>query len=241
LCIAALFLAVFLPHGIFSQTEAAGVSNPAGASNPGVASTAANGAAAGAVGDSAAAADGTATAVGASAETPAQGPGTAASRAEENALWNTQDPASGEAEAPSGTSSVFAIFRMVLVLALVAGLIYLVVYFLRRIGKPQVEQNPHLKILASTYLGSGRYVHVVTVGKEAWLIGSGEGGVRHIADISDHEAVDAMALAASEKKAETPEPFNFQSMLKKFSGGLSAKEQDRLEKMRERREKFKRF
>ena len=130
---------------------------------------------------------------------------------------------------------------MVLVLALVAGLIYLVVYFLRRLGKPQVEQNPHLKILASTHLGSGRYVHVVSVGKEAWLIGSGEGGVNHIAAIGDQEAVDAMALDASRKKAEVLEPFNFKSMLKKFSGGLAAREQDRLEKMRSRRDKFKRF
>ena len=126
-------------------------------------------------------------------------------------------------------------------LALVAGVIYLVVYFLRRMGKPQVEQNPHLKVLASTHLGSGRYVHVVSVGKEAWLIGSGEGGVNHIAGIGDQEAIDAMVLDASKRKADTPEHFNFQSMLKKFSGGLSAKEQDRLEKMRTRRKDFKRF
>ena len=130
---------------------------------------------------------------------------------------------------------------MVLVLALVAGLIYLVVYFLRRMGKPQAEQNPHLKILASTHLGSGRYVHVISVGKEAWLIGSGEGGVNHISGISDQEAIDAMVLDASRKKAETPEKFSFESMIKKFSGGISAKEQNRLEKMRERRERFKRF
>jgi flagellar biosynthetic protein FliO len=130
---------------------------------------------------------------------------------------------------------------MVLVLALVAGVIYLVVYFLRRMGKPRIEQNPHLKILASTHLGSGRYVHVVSVGKEAWLIGSGEGGVNHIAPLADQETIDAMALDASKKKAETPEPFSFQAMLKKFSGGLSAKEKNRLENMRERREKFKRF
>lgn len=222
-----MFLAVLLPHIVFSQAEA-GAADPAAAAAS-AANSAAVDSAADAAGDNAA------------AEAPVQGPGTAASRAEEEELFSFDDPASGEAAAPSSPSSVFAIFRMVLVLAIVAGLIYLVVYFLRRLGKPQVEQNPHLKILASTHLGSGRYVHVVSVGKEAWLIGSGEGGVRHIADVGDREAIDAMALDASAKKAETPEPFNFQAMLKKFSGGLSAKEQDRLEKMRERREKFKRF
>ena len=174
-------------------------------------------------------------------ETPSQGPGTAASRAEEEALFSFDDTGTNGAALPRGASPVFAIFRMVLVLALVAGLIYLVVFFIRRIGKPQVEQDPHLKILASTHLGSGRYVHVVSVGKEAWLIGSGEGGVNHIAGLGDQEMIDLMVLDASRKKAETPESFNFQSLLKKFSGGLSAKEKDRLEKMRQRREKFKRL
>jgi flagellar biosynthetic protein FliO len=171
----------------------------------------------------------------------AQGPGTAASREQENALYSFDDNAPAGGGIPPGSSSAFAILRMVLVLALVAGVIYLVVYFLRRMGKPQIEQDPHLKILASTHLGSGRYVHVVSVGKEAWLIGSGKGGVNNIAPISDQEAVDAMTLDASRKKAETPEAFNFQSLIKKFSGGLSRKEQDRLEKMRSRRERFKRF
>ena len=175
-------------------------------------------------------------------EAPAQvGPGTAATRAQEEALFSFDDSAPAGTAIPSPPSPVWAIFRMVLVLALVAGVIYLVVFFLRRIAKPQTEQNPHLRILASTHLGSGRYLHVVSVGREAWLVGSGEGGVHHIAGISDPEAIDAMVLDASKKNAETPETFNFQSLFKKFSSGISAREQDRLEKMRERREKFKRF
>jgi flagellar protein FliO/FliZ len=142
---------------------------------------------------------------------------------------------------PAGPSSFFIILRMVLVLALVAALIYLVVFFLRRLSKPQAEQNPHLKILASTHLGGGRYVHVVAVGNKAWLIGAGEGGVRHIADITDQEAVDAMVLSSSEKSAETS-GFNagFQALLQRLSGGERPPE-DRLENIRKRRERFKRF
>jgi flagellar protein FliO/FliZ len=144
--------------------------------------------------------------------------------------------------AAAGPSSAMAIFRMILVLALVAVVIYLVVFFLRRLSKPQGEQNPHLKILASTYLGSGRYVHVVSVGTKAWLVGSGEGGISHIADITEQEAVDAMLLDSSQKVAEAERnPLqNFQALLKKLSG-VSAREQDSLEKIRQRRERFKRF
>jgi flagellar biogenesis protein FliO len=123
----------------------------------------------------------------------------------------------------------------------VALCIYAAVYFLRRLGKPRAEQNPHLKLLASAHLGNGRYIHAVSVGKNAYLVGSAEGGVSRIADIADQETVDAMILDASQKKAEAPAFMNFQALLKKFSGGLSGKEQDRLENMRRRREKFKRF
>ncbi|MDR2551760.1 MAG: flagellar biosynthetic protein FliO [Treponema sp.] len=133
---------------------------------------------------------------------------------------------------------------MVLVLALVAAAVYLAVFFLRRLGKPQAEQNPHLRILASSHLGNGRYLHVVSVGRKAWLVGSGEGGVRHIADIADQEAVDVMELEASRKSAETAglSPFSsFQALLKKLSGPMPPSEQSRLENMRQRRERFKRF
>jgi flagellar protein FliO/FliZ len=132
---------------------------------------------------------------------------------------------------------------MILVLALVAVFVYLAVFFLRRLSRPQAEQNPHLKIVASAHLGSGRYVHVVTLGTGAWLVGSGEGGVSRIADITDREAVDALTLASSQKSAEerglVPA---FQALLSRLSGGgLSRTEQDRLENMRRRRERFKRF
>jgi len=131
---------------------------------------------------------------------------------------------------------------MILVLAVVAVVIYFFVYLLRRFGKPQAEQNPHLKILSSAHLGNGRYIHAVSVGKNAYLIGSGEGGVSHIADITDQEAVDLMILDASKKTSEEAPPFfDFQSLLKRFQGGITAKEQDRLENMRKRRERFKRF
>ena len=231
----AVFLTAFLPLAIFSQ---ASLPNTAPASAvPGTGTPETGAPVPGEVSSA-----GTGDLESGAAETaPAPGPGTAASRAQEEALFSFDENNPAGNNAPARSSSFFAILRMVLVLALVAGVIYLVVRFLRRIQKPQIEQNPHLKILASTHLGSGRYVHVVSVGKEAWLIGSGEGGVHQIAPINDQEAIDAMALDASRKKAETPEAFNFQTLLKKFSGGLSAKEQDRLEKMRSRREKFKRF
>jgi flagellar protein FliO/FliZ len=134
-----------------------------------------------------------------------------------------------------------AILRMVLVLALVVGIIYLVVFFLRRVSRPQAEQNPHLKILASTHLGNGRFVHVVSLGTQAWLVGAGEGGINHIADINDKEVLDAMLLDVSRKIAEEINPLSgFRSRLKRFSASGNSGE-DRFLNIKKRRERFKRF
>ncbi|MDR2210292.1 MAG: flagellar biosynthetic protein FliO [Spirochaetaceae bacterium] len=172
---------------------------------------------------------------------PGEEPAAAAgsSKAEERTYLFSDDTVSG---GPAASPPVFAILRMILVLALVAAVIYLAVFFLRRLSRPQEEQNPHLRILASTHLGNGRFLHIVSMGTQTWLIGSGEGGINHIADIQDRELVDAMILEASKKKAEAPGPLpGFQALLKRFSGGIGREEQNRLENIRQRRERFKRF
>jgi flagellar protein FliO/FliZ len=158
-------------------------------------------------------------------------------RSAEEALFSFDDQAPTSPAA--NPASAFSILRMILVLALVALLIYLVIFFLRRLSRPPAEQNPHLRILASAHLGGGRYVHILTVGSKAWLVGSAEGGVSSIAEITEKEAVDAMILDLSQKSAEERKNpvLNFQAMLKRFS----ASTEDRLEKLRERRERFKRF
>lgn len=173
------------------------------------------------------------------ADTSAPGVSAPARSAEEE-LFSFDDEA--PANPAANPASAFSILRMILVLALVALLIYLVIFFLRRLSRPQAEQNPHLRILASAHLGGGRYVHVLTVGSKAWLVGSAEGGVSGIAEITEREAVDAMILDLSQKSAEERKNpvLNFQAMLKRFSASAGTPE-DRLEKLRERRERFKRF
>jgi hypothetical protein len=80
------------------------------------------------------------------------------------------------------------------------------------------------------------------VGTKAWLIGSGEGGINHIADITDQEAVDTMMLESSKKNAESAASLPaFQALLKRFSGGREEPPEDRIENIRKRRERFKRF
>jgi flagellar protein FliO/FliZ len=175
---------------------------------------------------------------------PEENAGTPAFRSEAERQYSLNDTemSPGNNPAASGGSPVMYIFRMVIVLALVAGLIYLVVLFLRRLSRPRSEYNPHLRILASVHLGGGRYIHAVAVGTKAWLVGSGESGVQHIAEITDQEAVNAMVLTASMESAERSAGpvMNFQALLKRFSAPDTSPE-NRMESLRKRRERFKRF
>ncbi|MDR1352335.1 MAG: flagellar biosynthetic protein FliO [Treponema sp.] len=127
----------------------------------------------------------------------------------------------GDTPANSGITGnrLFAVIRMVLVLALAAAAVYGVVFFLRRSARPQNERNSQLKILTSAHLGSNRYVYVVNVGARAWLVGAGEGGVSLISEVTDQEAIDAMILEESKRGAELAASrfADFRAMLARFT------------------------
>lgn len=129
----------------------------------------------------------------------------------------------GEVDQEVGLSSVssgFAVFRMVLALALVAAAIYGAVFFIRRASRPRERRNSYLKVLTSAHLGSNRFVHVVNLGNQAWLVGSGEGGVSLIAEVADREVLDAMLLEDSQKQTEPGGRIpDFRSLLRRFGGG----------------------
>ena len=108
----------------------------------------------------------------------------------------------GAAMTGSGVS-VFGVFRILLTLAVVAAAIYGLVYFLkfRRAARAGTAQDPFLKVLASAPLVTNRSVHVVSVGPQAWLVGSAENGVHLISEISDKDTINAMLLEDSKRIA----------------------------------------
>jgi flagellar protein FliO/FliZ len=141
--------------------------------------------------------------------------------------------------------SVFGIFRILLTLAVVAAAIYGLVYFLkfRRASRDKEGQDPFLKILASVPLGASRGVHVISVGPQAWLVGSAETGVNLISEISDKDTINAMLLEDSKRIAMPPAGaggplLDFKAILGKL--GISAKnENSGPDQIRKRRERLK--
>jgi flagellar protein FliO/FliZ len=134
-------------------------------------------------------------------------------------------PEEGESIAAPSTLSGFSLLRTVLILALTAAAIYGVVFFFRRLAKPQEQANLYLKVLAKAPVSSGGAVAVVAVGTRAWLVGAGDGGVSLIAEIEDQEMVDAMLLDNSRNGPGTggSKLPNFSSLLRRLGAGDNGK------------------
>jgi flagellar protein FliO/FliZ len=130
---------------------------------------------------------------------------------------------------------------MLLVLALAAAAIYGAVYFIKRSSRPTANNDPFLKILASTHLGSNRYVHIVSVGSKAWLLGASEGGVNLISEVEDADTVNALLLEDSRKIAETSQGRipDFLSILRRLGVKTENKDAFAADEIRKRRERLK--
>jgi flagellar biosynthetic protein FliO len=129
------------------------------------------------------------------------------------------EESTGVPVAVPGPVSGFAILRAVLLLILAAAAIYGVVYAVKKLSRPRDTRSPHLRVLASTQLGPNRFVHVVALGTRGWLVGSGEGGISHIADVEEQEVLDALFLEESRRAATTGRPGDFRSLLRRFGIG----------------------
>lgn len=147
--------------------------------------------------------------------------GYSAREAEENILLNFDDNATGTTGAAttvtSAANSTFWLFvRMIVVLAIVIGIIYLIVWLLKKSMDPGVQEDEYLKKTASLTLAPGKSVQVVTLGDQAWVLGVSEESVSLISEIQDKELINAMNIHAEPNNAK--KPLDFASMLANVAG-----------------------
>ena len=129
------------------------------------------------------------------------------------------DAASTETLDTAG-SSLWIVFRMVLILALAALAIYGVVFFIKRLARPPQTRDPYLKILATVPIGTDTFAAVISVGTKAWLVGGGSAaGLSLISEITDQETVESMLMDEARKSAESGNRIlDFRSLLDRFGG-----------------------
>ncbi|MDR0643631.1 MAG: flagellar biosynthetic protein FliO [Treponema sp.] len=145
-----------------------------------------------------------------------------------------------QTSSPSSASTFFVILRLVLVLALAAVAVYGLVFFLKKFSRVQEQKDPFLKILAGVSLGANRFIHIVSVGEQAWLVGSADGGVSLIAEINDKETVDALLLEESRRSAETAKATGFATLMRWTSKTTAGSgEPPKAENVRKTRERLR--
>jgi len=113
-----------------------------------------------------------------------------------------QGGAAGTAQAaPGGTPGVSAwdFVRMLVVLGLVVGAIYLLFWVLKRGTRKKITENDLIRVLGSRSLSGNRALHLVEVGSSVFLVGASDGGVELISQITEKESLDAVRLKAAEE------------------------------------------
>ena len=171
---------------------------------------------------------------------------------ESELLWNGEP---GEADAEAGaeaedepgrlnTFTVWDFLRMILILGAVIGLIYLIFWFIKKKGSPSLQNNELFSILSTQAVASNRAIHLVQVGNQYFLVGSGENSVNLISEIGDKETVDEIRLKMSQQEPGKKKSFTEmlsgmfgQSSSVRLDGGVSVKtdflknQRDRLKRM----------
>ncbi len=144
------------------------------------------------------------------------GGGTSAARpqlSESQIPLGSSVPAAGgtPVRATGGGVTTWDFVRMLIILAAIIGLIYLLFWLLRRGAGRKVQENDLIRVLGSRSLASNRALHLVEVGSSIYLVGSSEGGVELVAEITEKESLDSVRLAAAEQAPATRR--NFQQVL----------------------------
>jgi flagellar biogenesis protein FliO len=131
---------------------------------------------------------------------------------------------------------IWDLFRMILVLGAVIGVMFGVVYLLKRSGKGRMVQNDAIRVLGSQSLPGNRSMYLVQVGAQVFLLGAGGDSVSLIAEITDNETVDAAILRAGESSVNGKKSF-----AEMISGIFKGNEGQSLGFMREQRERLQRL
>ncbi len=123
----------------------------------------------------------------------------------------------GAANAASykGPSTIGMFVRMIVVLIIVVGLIYGVLWFIKKKTNVVKTDDEYLRRAAYINIAPGKTIEVITLIDKAYLIGVTEDSITMLGEINDEELIKAMNLTA-DKKANTNKPVSFSDVLDMF-------------------------
>ena len=136
---------------------------------------------------------------------------------EESIVISDSNPAesASAATAYKGPSTVGMFVRMIVVLIIVVGLIYGVLWFIKKKTNVVKTDDDYLRRAAYINIAPGKTVEVITLIDKAYLIGVTEDNITLLGEIHDDELIKAMNLSA-DKKNNTKKPTSFSDVLDMF-------------------------
>ncbi len=167
----------------------------------------------------------TAAAVGA---TSAAGGSTSAQSGSSSALPNEKtlligggSNAANQSVKPVKALGVWDFVQMILVLGLVVAGIYLLFYFLKKMGGPKAQDNALIGVLSTKVLQPNRAIHLVDVGGQLYIVGTSENSVNLVSAIEDKEAIDEIRLRAAQSGSRPERKSFFDLFAGSFRKGMN--------------------
>lgn len=108
----------------------------------------------------------------------------------------------GEAEVRVSAIGFSDLIRTILVLLLVIGAIYVVLYILKKFSSSSIDGSSLINVVGSKGLMKDSAVHLLEVGNQVFLVGSGNSSVNLISEITDRETIDNIRLNLSKGNPE---------------------------------------
>ena len=136
---------------------------------------------------------------------------------EESIVFTDETVTEGTSAAQTykGPSTVGMFVRMIVVLVIVVGLIYGLLWFIKKKTNVVKTDDDYLRRAAYINIAPGKTVEVITLIDKAYLIGVTEDNITLLGEIHDDELIKAMNITA-DKKNNTKKPATFADVLDMF-------------------------
>ena len=133
----------------------------------------------------------------------------------------------GEPEVSVSAIGLSDLIRTILVLLLVIAAIYAVLYLLRKFSTSSIDGSSLIKIVGSKGLMKDSAVHLLEIGNQVFLVGTGNSSVNLISEITDQETIDNIRLNLSSGSPVSKGTFS-QRIAEYIGSGKRKKTEDKI-------------
>lgn len=151
-------------------------------------------------------------------------------RSMDTVLESTNEDTSPRFESSLDSSSYSAMSwflgKVIVVLGIISGIIWLVGKFLKRSGMAGGE-NEIMGVRSTLPLGNNQYMQIVQVGPQYFMLGVTDSKITMLGELEDADTIQSLRLDQSDNDDDTSSSDNgFQNLMKQFTGAKDHQFQD---------------